>query len=129
MNYVVAQDRVRIRLGIRDTPAELIAKWDALVSECEHGYSWDFSEYENEMVARDWLEVIVREPELQPYEEHNELVGAVRAIDLRFSRLVQSDMVLPSKSWWRGAILRFAGVPYVEYMRAAYGRTVEVVER
>jgi hypothetical protein len=129
MSYQEAQETVRRRAKIADTPAELVAQWEYLISQAEEGYSWDFSEYLNEIRARDALELLLSAPELCTYTEHKDLVETVAALDERFRKLFRRDVELSEEShWWRRGVLRRAGAPYAEYMRDAYGFEVELQE-
>ena len=74
-SYTTAQSEARARLNIARSPATLLDILAAFVDECENGYSWDISEYNNELRARDELGEVIAAPELQSYEEHAELVA------------------------------------------------------
>jgi hypothetical protein len=127
LTYIASQDMVRTRAHIQRTTAELVDIWDALVDECQEGYSWDISEFRNELASRDQLEEILRAPELVPYREHRQLRDRAESIDARFRRLLMPDCVFPAEgSWWRRGVLRFAGPSYAGYCRKAHGFEVLV---
>ncbi len=128
MSYVVKQDALRRTIGIKESVASLVDRWSTLVEECKAGYQWDVSELSNELRARDWLEMILSEPELQAFEEHRELVARVHEIDEQFRALLQPDLSIPGEqAWWRRGVLRAAGEEYARYMARAYGFRVDVV--
>lgn len=124
MTYQVAQAESLARLGVRESAALLVAKWEALVSECEDGYSWDVSEYWNELRVRDVLESLLEERSLQTFDGHAELRSVVAAIDERFRAIVRDDVRIPGNTWWRQAVLRIAGQEYRDYLSAVYGIAV-----
>lgn len=114
----------------KKSPASLVRQWDGFVSSCEEGYSWDVSEYNDEIGVRTTLERILTAKTLVSYSE---LIGAlaeeVQKIDDRFRCLLQTDVELPDREhWWERGVLKRAGPPYADFHRAAYGIAVELAE-
>lgn len=129
MIYSEEQARVLDRLGINETPSTLLDRWEMLVGECESGYSWDYSEYRNELRVRDLLEGVLRAPELLKYEEHDELMRRVEELDGRFRCLLSSSQSgVSNEPWWRRGVLCKAGPDYAEYCRSAFSIEIEVVK-
>lgn len=110
-------------------PSDLVRIWEGFVEECEKGYQWDVSEYNNEIRVRDDLDLLLRAPSLQKCSELAELRSVVDPIDGRFRALLQ-DGVRPydDETWYRAGVLRYAGQAYAEYFRSVHGIDVEVVE-
>lgn len=127
MNYAEQQAQILKKLGITTTASTLLEAWASLVEECEAGYSWDYSEYRNELAVRDKLEALLSSKELALYQEHSELVGKVDEIDRRFRVLLNPDRTIPAEqTWWGRGALRTAGCDYAEYCKAAFSIDVQV---
>ncbi len=128
MTYTQAQAIVREHHGIKDTASTLLDKWENLVLECESGYSWDYSEFLNELRVRDEIETILSVPELHRYKEHGVLRERVASIDQRLRVLFHSEKESSTEGpWWRRGILKRAGADYAEYCWSAFSVPVEVV--
>jgi hypothetical protein len=127
-DYWAAQEAARARLGIGASASQLLDQWNALIDACVEGYSWDVSEYNNEMFARDQLARILDDEELRGFAAHKDLAERVGQADTRFRILLLPDLVLPGQSSWsRAGVLRRAGPDYARYFRDAYGVDIEVV--
>ncbi len=121
-NYFDTRRKFIKNLNIsRDLP-ELITCWLGFVEDCEEGYSWDVSEYNNEIHVRNELEEILTNPELMTFQEHSSFISTVQDIDRRFKRLLHNHYHLSNnKEWWNRGVLSAAGEEYVEYFKNAYG--------
>lgn len=116
-------------VGVSFSPAELVSRWESFVEECEGGYSWDISEYDNEIRARGYLDLLLNAESLQTFPELDELASVVKPIDDRFRSLLRADVERPGKqSWYERGVLRRAGSQYSEFFRSAYGIDVESVD-
>jgi hypothetical protein len=110
------------------SPAQLLAQWDQFVQWCEERYSWDVSEYLNELSVREKLERVLTAEQLQPFPELRELRARVTDIDNRFKATLNPNVQLPNREqWWERGVLKRAGQQYAEYFQEAYGIEVEVV--
>src|SRR3989442_1113353 len=94
-SYEAAQEAARTRLGIGKSASQLLDEWNALIDACDEGYSWDVSEYNNEMLARDQLATMLDDQELQGFAKHADLAEQVGQADARFRQLLLPDFVLP----------------------------------
>lgn len=129
MGYLGDSLEILAAAGIPNTPADLVGRWEGFVYECETGYCWDISEYDNEIRARRALDLLIEAESLQIYPERDELVEVVKAIDDRFRLLLQEDVFRPGKeAWYERGVLRRAGLEYVRYFQAAYDIRVEGVD-
>jgi hypothetical protein len=110
-------------------PAMLLRKWEQFIESCEDGYSWDVSEYNNEIRVRDQIESILGSDKLQRFEELSEFRHSVEALDKRLRTLFQTRVSLADRAgWWNQGVLKEAGYYYADYMKAAHGIHVERVE-
>jgi hypothetical protein len=50
-DYLAAAFKILEESGVSFSPAELVSRWESFVEECEGGYSWDVSEYTDEIRA------------------------------------------------------------------------------
>lgn len=126
-NYAFAARKVLTECGAAtDSPAALVEGWDSFVKECEAGYSWDISEYDNEIRVRRDLERLLKAESLQEFPAIEELSTTVARIDERFRCLLQADVERPKRHYWfdRG-ILKQAGTEYAKFFLSAYGVHVE----
>lgn len=127
-NYTAAQDDVRAAHGIARTGATLIHSWEALIEECTDGYSWDISEYRNELRVRNEIETLVSSEHLRQYEDHDQFVEAVRALDERFKALGHPTWRFPDAStWWERLVPARAGRDFASYCRQVYGFQIDEV--
>lgn len=107
---------------IAESPASLLARWSDFVEQCEEGYQWDVSEYENELRTRRILEWLLQELASCGYPDRSVLEGNLTAIDRRFQEVLQQGVEVPgSGAWFERGVLRFAGEPYASYMLQAHG--------
>jgi len=127
-HYNTEQASLRRLHGIKRDAAGLLESWSELIRECEEGYQWDVSEYQNEMRARDELEVIASADALQHFDEHQLFLQVLHGIDGRFRALVHASWRFPlGKSWWRRAVPSKAGVDFARFCQSAYGFDLDVV--
>jgi len=96
-SYLDEVQRLLQEAGWRqESPATLVSRWDGFVRSCEDGYTWDVSEYTNEVAVRSVLERLLTAPSLAPYpEQAGGLRDEVRKIDDRFRCLLQEGSELP----------------------------------
>lgn len=128
MNYSETQNAVLQKLNVQQSPSSLLDRWESFVLECETGYSWDYSEYLNELRVRDVLEELLAAPELSGFEEHDILRSNVEKLDKRLQRLfLPKEVGDPAEPWWRRRVLSQAGDAYAEYCRKVFGLDVEVI--
>lgn len=126
--YTAAQDGIRVGHGIARTGAKLIESWEAFIKECVDGYSWDISEYRNELRVRNDIETLVSSEHLRQYEAHDQFVGAVRALDERFKALGHPTWRFPDAStWWQRLVPARAGHDFAWYCRQVYGFRIDEV--
>lgn len=94
--------------------AELVSAWSFLVDQCEDGYGWTLCEFDDEVSVRDYLESVLRDPDIIERPESLELAWQVHQIDNRFLALLQPGVLRPghSSQWWRTGVLQFAGDDY-----------------
>ena len=126
-DYIAAALKALEEMGSSSSsPAELVSKWESFVEECEAGYSWDVSEYDNEIRARRQLDRLLEMESLKVFPALAELSEAVRTIDERFRALLQENVERPKKRFWydRG-VLRKAGFQYAQFFHSAFGIEVE----
>lgn len=107
----------------------MIAAWEAFIAECSDGYSWDISEYRNELRVRNDIEVLVSSERLLRYDEHKEFCRAVYALDNEFTQLGHEKWQFPSGSdWWERLVPKKSGRELARYCRQVYGFAIEEVE-
>ncbi len=128
-NYLDSRRKLIEKLNIsRDLP-DLITCWSAFVEECEEGYSWDVSEYNNEIRVRNELEQLLTNSELIQFQEHKLFEDAVQEIDNRFRRLLHTNYQMSEKQeWWMRGVLSAAGEEYVKYYKKAHGFDIDLKE-
>jgi len=127
--YLETRRKLLEQLDISKDIPDLIACWSEFVEECEEGYSWDISEYNNEIRVRNDLEKLLTNAELLRFQEHQFFVNAVLEIDIRFRKLLHNHYQLLNKDgWWARGVLKAAGKEYVEYVRKAYGFEISLKE-
>lgn len=97
----------------------LLDRWESLVEDCEGGYNWSFYEFDNEALAREYLERLMRDSGLSD-QVLSPVRDAVDSVDRRLKVLFQENVERRSKSpyWWTRGVLKVAGDEYVESMRA-----------
>jgi hypothetical protein len=128
-DYISAVARLLQSIGCSASPAELVSMWESFVEECEVGYRWDISEYDNEIRVRRALELLLESPALKHFPQLQDLAEVVTPIDNRFRSLLQEGLTRPGKtSWYERGILRRAGCEYTEYIRSAYNVEVHVID-
>lgn len=129
-DYLSTVARLLQAIGCKASPADLVRRWESFVEECESGYSWDISEYDNEIRARRALGLLLEAPELQRFPQLQALAEVVKPIDDRFRSLLQEGAARPGKiSWYEQGVLRRAGGEYARYFRAAHGIEVQAVDQ
>lgn len=114
--------------GVADSPARLLEKWQFFVEECQRGYPWDFSEYVHELRPRRVLELLLVGLPADMFPEAEVLQENIEPTDTRFRALLQPGVELPDhQHGFDRGVLKYAGEPYVSYMRDAYGISVQLV--
>ncbi|MFF4599818.1 hypothetical protein [Amycolatopsis sp. NPDC001319] len=114
----------------RDTsPAELLARWERFVTDCEHGYSSGSEDYFNDLTSRDAIERAMRDGTLSGYPEMDTFRQRVTGPDERFRVLLQPNAFprLPEAEWWARGIVRIAGRRLVDDLRNRYGVIIDLV--
>ncbi len=112
--------------SLDESPWDLVDKWQLLTDECEVGYRWDISEFDNEVRCRQLLDDLFCSTELQQCSELTALKNAVAQIDLRFRSLLQLGVRRPGRdSWYTEGVLKSAGVDYATYFQKAHGIIVD----
>ena len=128
-NYLSAVARLLQSIGCNASPAELVSMWESFVEECEVGYCWEISEYDNEIRARRALELLLDSSALKNFPQLQDLSEVVTPIDNRFRSLLQDGLTRPGKtSWYECGNLRRAGCEYAEYIRSAYNVVVQAID-
>lgn len=105
-------------------------QWQSFVEECEDGYDWDISEYNNEVRCREKLEELNSSLEgtLIDSSVLVEMQSRLEQLDDRLRILFQSGIELPDRqNWWDRGVLSKAGVLYSDYMKSAYGIIVQKI--
>ncbi len=116
------------------TPAELpvdaakeLGIWDFFVRQCEHGYQFCDSEYNNEIRSRDGIERLLQSPEFRNRPGFAAFAQEVETLDQVFRRCLMPNVLLkPGEPWWRGRVLLFAGKEYAADIKQRFGLDVEL---
>lgn len=110
--------------------ASLITEWDGFVILCENGYSFDLSEYDNDLAVRRKIKVLIEKQGSQNDPSFGTLIVALSNVDNRFR-----DMLLPdtfrayaANYWWETSFLKYAGDEYVNDIKSLYGVSIPVAD-
>jgi len=99
---------------------DLLEYWEEFMDECSDCYSWDYSEYCNEIYKRDIIQSKIDNGEFT-----DTLLEKLTLLDQRFKKLLQENVTLPKgKYWWNMGVLKLAGESYCYYMLSTYGIVV-----
>ncbi len=125
-SFLEAVDNLLGTGGIRSeySPSSLVGIWEGLVQECEGGYQWDLSEYDNDISCRDHLGEILAN--LAHYPECQDLGTEVSRVDDRFRAMCATgvERPWPEDHWWRKKVLAKAGEEYRRDVESLYGLEV-----
>jgi hypothetical protein len=103
-------------------PAPLLRQWADHIDSCEGGYSMDFSEYCNDMYAREPIQILLDSELLKPFSEINEFRQLVDVLDARFRQLLQTNVRISyGDKWWHNGVLKRAGEEYRNDLWTLYG--------
>lgn len=118
------------RLGFQnESPFTLLEKWKGFVQQCFDGYSWDYSEYLNEIRARSLIQHLLDDERIANSDELSDLFSEVSEVDRAFKTLLKTDVVLnKGEHWWETGVLRKAGEEYCQYMFDAHQISVDNTE-
>lgn len=105
------------------SPAQLVARWEQFVEQCEDGYDDNIYEYDNDRSVRDLLGRALHDATLRDFPELDELRKAVDLIDDRFRALCRDDVVMGAEGdpWWRRCVPDNAGGELAEDLLDKYG--------
>lgn len=124
--YGEAQSEALGQIGIRMSVPSMLERWSDFIDECEAGYQWDVSEYNQELGVRSALESLAKDERLKHYAEHSEVLNQLARLDLRFRELLIPNACRPGwEHWWESGILRRAGAAYADFMQQSYSIEVE----
>ena len=100
----------------------LLSEWTSFVSQCEQGYQFDISEYDNDVSIRDKIEEVINNEELYSPQDVQRFADAVHMLDEQLRALFIDNVYRPftSGTWWEASILKFAGQEYSEDMLNLY---------
>lgn len=105
-----------------------VEAWKQFVQLCEDGYSFDISEYDNDIYCRQVLQYIINEVKLVVYPEYWDLGDRVKQFDNRFLVLIYPNQQRNDKdSWWERGILKKAYSEYARDIKNLYDIHVEVL--
>jgi hypothetical protein len=101
--------------------------WVALVDECEEGYNWCISEFNNDISVRDRIELVLSREDLLRIPAVEHLRAVVGSVDGRFRALLRNDVNNKNGDapWWRRGVLKYAGEEYAQDVRSLYGIEIE----
>jgi len=103
-------------------------KMEIFVSEYEESYQWTIFEYDNEIRAREKIELLLKSPELRNYNEFQKFKKDIDAIDLKFKNLFISDGGRKNKKyWWSYGILKYAGKDYANDIFQEYDIQIKII--
>ena len=105
MRYRQLQQVVLSSFGEERSAASLLTAWSSFVDECEQGYSWDVSEYRNELGVRAQIELIVVAKSLNGFGEHQQFLDNVESVDSRFRANAHPTWTFSfGQAWWEKAV-------------------------
>ncbi|WP_122669298.1 hypothetical protein [Pseudomonas viridiflava] len=106
----------------------LIERWQVFVAECRSGYTWDYSEYLNEIRVRGVLQCLLDHPKVRDADEVQEMFQEVLRLDEELKSILQQNISLSrGEGWWDRGVLMYGGEEYRQYMKIAHGIAVRQV--
>ena len=110
--------------------ASLITEWDGFVTLCEKGYTFDLSEYDNDLAVRRKISVLIEKEEIQNDPSFATLIVALSSVDnrLRDMLLPNTFRVYAANYWWEAGFLKYAGDEYVSDVKSLYSVSIPVAD-
>jgi hypothetical protein len=103
-------------------PHHLIEQWEQFISTVAGGYSFDISEYDNDISVRGWIELVLKEESLRDVPERDHFRDEVNFLDDRFKKFLVEGIERNDRvEWWERAILRNGGKEYLQDIEQVYG--------
>lgn len=111
-------------------PAQVLGAWEDFVTTCTDGYEFDLSEYLNDLSIRQFIQLVLDDPEAKRTEMYTLFVERIRRIDDRFRELVsEGPLIRPgSDLWWDQRIPPYGAAEFVEDARERYSVQLRVVD-
>lgn len=111
---------------LRQPPSALLDGWKSFVCQCEEGYPFDISEYDNDIIVRGQIEFLLSIPQLQIFDELHDFAKKIYEVDDKFRAILLAGVVRPytSSKWWERGVLSYAREDYVSDMKSLYGINV-----
>jgi hypothetical protein len=111
-------------------PAQALGAWEEFVTECAGGYTYDLSEYLNDLSIRQFFQLVLEDSEAKRTLTYALFAERVGHIDDRFRGLVSGGpLVRPgSDLWWDRRIPPYGAAEFVEDARERYSVELRVVD-
>jgi hypothetical protein len=113
-----------------DTYDKALRAWSDLVEQCRQGYAFGLDEYDNDLGARDLLQLVFGDP-AGAADETAQARARVREVDERFRALLRPDVTVPDNPdpdrWWRSGVPARAGEELAADFADRYGIDVTVI--
>lgn len=110
--------------------ASLITEWDGFVTLCEEGYSFDLSEYDNDLAVRRKIKDLVEKEAIRDDPSFATLIVALNNVDNRLR-----DVLLPNtfrsyatNHWWETGLLKYGGEEYASDVKSLYNVSIPVAD-
>jgi len=92
------------------TPSSLLNEWERFIALCKKGYKENIYEYDNDILIRKVIDIVLSSKALKKYPEFNSFSEKVKSLDAEFFELLQNDVKRSTyEYWWQQGALKYAG--------------------
>lgn len=108
-------------------PVALVDAWEQFIADVEAGYSWDISEYWNDLRVRAQIEQVRADEELTRMPETAWFAERVAALDARFRAQLQPHRLARREGtpWWESHPPRRGGAQLSKDFRSVFDVELE----